>query len=87
MNGKRFQSVHSKYIAFRRRYIHEKDAELAVGRGRKIKEEKERGKRKERKIEKNRQDISKVSRRRRRRENKDPIDSAFGIWQSPCDRG
>lgn len=83
MNGKRFQSVHSKYIVFRRRYIHEKGAGLAVGRGRKRKEAN-----KGRKIEKNERDISKVSKRkRRRRENKDPIDSAFGIWQSPCGRG
>lgn len=43
---------------------------------------------KERKIEKNEQDISKVSKRkRRRREDKGPVDSAFGIWQSPCGRG
>lgn len=62
--------------------IHEKGVELAVGHGRKRKEGN-----KERKIEKNERDISKVSKRKKRwKENKDPIDSAFGIWQSPCGR-
>jgi len=69
--------VHSKYIVFRRRYIHKKGVELAVGR--KIKKEKRR-KRKSVKLKRTGETEAKCQEGREDGgENEDPtVHSAFG---------